>query len=103
MAIANWHHCDGKGTDMARKQPPARAELPRLRYIRRLSGRKLPITRWPDDRAVDRVEADGHILEVWHLSRLDWYEVRIDGAQAHVSGHLLDVAREWRDNCLEWK
>ena len=88
---------------MARKQPPARAELPRLRYIRRLSGRKLPITRWPDDRAVDRVEADGHILEVWHLSRLDWYEVRIDGAQAHVSGHLLDVAREWRDNCLEWK
>lgn len=88
---------------MARKQPPAQAELPRLRYIRRLSGRKLPITRWPDDRAVDRVEADGHILEVWHLSRLDWYEVRIDGAQAHVSGHLLEVAREWRDNCLEWK
>ena len=27
----------------------------------------------------------------------------VDGAQAHVSGHLLDVAREWRDNCLEWK
>ena len=88
---------------MARKKLTAQAELPRLRYLRRLSGRKLPITRWPEDRAVDRVEADGHILEVWHLSRLDWYEVRIDGAQAHVSGHLLDVAREWRDNCLEWK
>ena len=88
---------------MARKQPTAQTELPRLRYVRRLSGRKMSIVHYPEDRAVDRVEADGHILEVWHLSRLDWYEVRIDGAQAHVSGHLLDVAREWRDNCLEWK
>ena len=88
---------------MARKQPNAQAELPRLRYVRRLWGRKIPIVHYPEDRAVDRVEADGHTLEVWHLSRLDWYEVRIDGAQAHVSGHLLDVARAWRDNCLEWK
>jgi hypothetical protein len=88
---------------MAKKKAPAQAELPRLRYIRRLSGRRLPTLHWPEDRAVDRVEVDGHILEVWHLSRLDWYEVRIDGAQAHVSGHLLDVARAWRDNCLEWR
>ena len=88
---------------MGRKQVTAQAELPRLRYVRRLSGRKMSVLRYAEDRAVDRVEADGHILEVWHLSRLDWYEVRIDGAQAHVSGHLLDVAREWRDNCLEWK
>lgn len=88
---------------MARKQVSAQAELPRLRYNRRLLGRKMSIVHYPEDRAVDRVEADGHVLEVWHLSRLDWYEVRIDGAQAHVSGHLLDLAREWRDNCLEWK
>lgn len=88
---------------MTRKQSNAQAELPRLRYNRRLLGRKMSIPHYPEDRAVDRVEADGHILEVWHLSRLDWYEVRIDGAQAHVSGHLLDLAREWRDNCLEWK
>jgi len=88
---------------MAKKKAPAQAELPRLHYIRRLYGRRLPILHWPEDRAVDSVEVDGHILEVWHLSRLDWYEVRIDGAQAHVSGHLIDVAREWRDNCLEWK
>ena len=88
---------------MAKTKAPAQAELPRLRYVRRLSGRRLPIPHWPEDRAVDRVEVDGHILEVWHLSRLDWYEVRIDGAQAHVSGHLVDVARAWRDNCVEWK
>jgi hypothetical protein len=88
---------------MAKKKAPAQAELPRLRYIRRLSGRKIIVPIWPEDRAVDRVEVDGHILEVWHLSRLDWYEVRIDGAQAHVSGHLLDVARAWRDNCVEWR
>lgn len=88
---------------MAKKQPIAQAELPRLRYVRRIWGRKLPITRWPDDRAVDRVEADGHLIEVWHLSRLDWYEVRIDGHQAHVSGTLIECARAWRDNCLEWK
>ena len=88
---------------MARKQATAQVELPRLRYNRRLLGRKMSIVHYPEDRAVDRVEADGHILEVWHLSRLDWYEVRIDGAQAHVSGHVLDFAREWRDNCLEWK
>ena len=88
---------------MARKKPTAQAELPRLRYLRRLSGRKIIVPIWPEDRAVDRVEADGHILEVWHLSRLDWYEVRIDGAQAHVSGTLIECARAWRDNCLEWK
>lgn len=88
---------------MAKKKAPAQAELPRLRYVRRLSGRRLPIPHWPEDRAVDRIESDGQILEIWHLSRLDWYEVRIDGAQAHVSGHLLDVARAWRDNCLEWR
>jgi len=88
---------------MAKKKSSAQAELPRLRYFRRLIGRRLPVVHCPEDRAVDRVEADGHILEVWHLSRLDWYEVRIDGAQAHVSGHLLDVARAWRDNCLEWR
>jgi hypothetical protein len=88
---------------MGKKKAPAQAELPRLHYIRRLSGRRLPILHWPEDRAVDRVEVDGHILEVWHLSRLDWYEVRIDGDQAHVSGHLFDVARAWRDNCLEWR
>ena len=90
---------------MAKAKPreTVQAELPRLRYTRRLIGRKLAITRWPEDRAVDRVEADGHVLEVWHLSRLDWYEVRIDGYQAHVSGHLIECARNWRDNCLEWK
>jgi hypothetical protein len=88
---------------MGKKKASAQAELPRLRYVRRLSGRRLPILHWPEDRAVDRVEVDGHILEVWHLSRLDWYEIRIDGAQAHVSGHLIDVARAWRDNCLEWR
>ena len=88
---------------MAKNKAPAQAELPRLRYVRRLWGRKIEVPAWPEDRAVDRVEADGHILEVWHLSRLDWYEVRIDGAQAHVSGHLVDVARAWRDNCVEWK
>lgn len=88
---------------MARKQSNAQTELPRLRYVRRLSGRKMSIPNYPEDRAIDRVEADGHVLEVWHLSRLDWYEVRIDGAQAHVAGDVLDCAREWRDNCLEWK
>jgi len=88
---------------MAKKRAPAQVELPRLRYVRRLWGRKIEVPAWPEDRAVERVEVDGHILEVWHLSRLDWYEVRIDGAQAHLSGHLIDVARAWRDNCLEWK
>jgi len=88
---------------MAKGKTTVQAELPRLRYQRRLIGRKLAVSRWPEDRAVDRVEADGHILEVWHLSRLDWYEVRIDGAQAHVAGTDITCARAWRDNCLEWK
>ena len=88
---------------MARNKSNAQAELPRLRYTRRVFGRRMSIPHYPEDRAIDRVEADGHVLEVWHLSRLDWYEVRIDGAQAHVAGDVLDCAREWRDNCLEWQ
>ena len=88
---------------MAKKKAPAQAELPRLHYIRRLYGRKMPMLHYPEDCAVDRVEADGHILEVWHLSRLDWYEVRIDGYQAHVAGTDLTCAHAWRDNCLEWR
>ena len=49
----------------ARKKPSNQAELPRMRYVRRLMGRKIPILHYPEDRAVDRVEADGHLLEVW--------------------------------------
>jgi len=88
---------------MAKAKTTAQVELPRLRYVRRLWGRKIEVPAWPEDRAVDRVEVDGHVLEIWHLSRLDWYEVRIDGAQAHVAGTDLICAREWRDNMMEWR
>ena len=88
---------------MAKKRAPAQVELPRLRYVRRLWGRKIEVPAWPEDRALDRVEVDGHVLEIWHLSRLDWYEVRIDGFSAHVAGTDVTCAQAWRDNCLEWK
>jgi len=78
-------------------------EQPRFRYVRPPGGRRYEIPHFPEDRAVERLEADGHLIEVWHLSRLDWYEVRIDGHQVHVAGTLIECAREWRDQCVVWR
>ena len=74
------------------------ASLPDARWG--LTGRRMALPCFPEDRVVESTTVCGHTVEIWHLGRLDWYEVRVDGNQRHVSGACLVSARVWRDHLI---